>query len=221
MISAGNRRAIQRSIDHHGGIARRGSAQPDLAETGEFLTFRETGIHSKPARAQPIERVFSQGAEVAGPLEDDQLIENVGAVKRGVQPKTGNARHLGIGRDRTGQTVIIILKIRRGKPHGFDRVAFDFIDLYGFFEEPAGMESMQPKGNALFLPTRLLGAEADPLVGVVIKLCQKTFDGLRGRVGRLRQFPHLVDKIIESEGRRRYFLCVTAQGHQRRGKGRS
>ena len=125
-----------------------------------------------------------------------------------------------MGGDRLGKRRVVILKIRGGEAHGLNRLAPDLVDLHRFFEQPAGVEGVQPKGNALFLPARLFGSESNPLVSVVIKIGEEPFDRLRGRIGRLRQVPHVIDQIVECEGGGRHLLRATAQRHQRGGKGR-
>src|SRR5690606_35632142 len=89
-IGAGNTGAVEYGMHHDTVGARRRPLDPELAEHRKFFAGGLGHIYRETAGRKSVILAFRHGTEIAGALEHDKLVLDVGTVQRVMQAETRN-----------------------------------------------------------------------------------------------------------------------------------
>ena len=99
-------------------------------------------------------------------MEDDQFIFVVGAIQRVVQAETGEAHVLV---DIRGRRVTAVVEEVGGVVNGLHAIRGEQVDLHGRVVVEAQVKELRLDGQVLSSPDRLIRAEPDVAVGIVVQ----------------------------------------------------
>ncbi len=132
-VGAGAGGAFQQRVDGDLAVVGARLHDPEGGEDGEFLAPRVGGADREPARGDAVAEAARDGAEVACALEDQELVQHVGAVDAVAQAEAGIAevqivplRRLAFG-EAEGLGVEVEVLAGEGEPFG--RAGADHVDL--------------------------------------------------------------------------------------------
>ena len=178
---AGGAGAVEQRVHDDGARVLRRPLDPERHERREFLIAAGAGVQRQTARRQAVQQVARHRAEIAGAEERADFVEILRAVDRRMHAETGEAQVGVRGRARRLAEIEQFAAIaqRRGAP-GLDQIQFDPL-----LEQERAVEQLQLERQAVVLPHRLRGVEADVAPAVVIDLAQARRQFGRRRAVRL------------------------------------
>ena len=154
-------------MDHDFGGASLRLLDPEAAKQGKLLAVGLSDIERQATRGQPINLAAREGAKIAGPLEHDDLIEQVQSVQRTGDAKTGKSQTR-LWRQLAGERPQIEIGVVGSE--GANVAAVDQVDFDRCLEEPAGGQNLQLELQIFSAPDGALAAKPDLAKLVIIQI---------------------------------------------------
>ncbi len=192
-VRSRRRFAFQQGVDHDRGRVDTGLLDPEMRERRKLFAGGFGGIDGQPARRQSVQEILGDGAEVAGALEHQELVPDLGRIDPAANPEARQRqRYLA----QLSRECRLHFEHGRGRHHVVRAAVFDGGDRDGGLQIVSGAQQLDAKRQLFAAPDAGVRVEANAAI-----LLGTQFVETRGQAVALR-----------SVGRRGPALGIRQQG---------